>query len=248
MKRGFKKMLVAAALLVVLPTLAACGGKGNASGGDKGYVGVSMPTKSAERWIADGNNIVKQLKKKGYKTDLQYGEDKVENQVAQIENMITKGVDTLVIASIDGSALTDVLEKAHQSDIKVIAYDRLLMNSKYVDYYATFDNFGVGVLQASYIEEKLGLKDGNGPYNIELFGGSPDDNNALINYNGVMSVFKPYFDSKQLTVPSGQTKFNQIATLRWDGSTAQSRMDNLLSANYTDKNWMLCCHLMTQSV
>ena len=97
MKRGFKRMLVAAALLVVLPTLAACGGKGNASGGDKGYVGVSMPTKSAERWIADGNNIVKQLKKKGYKTDLQYGEDKVENQVAQIENMITKGVDTLVI-------------------------------------------------------------------------------------------------------------------------------------------------------
>ncbi len=175
------------------------------------------------------------MKKKGYKTDLQYGEDKVENQVAQIENMITKGVDTLVIASIDGSALTDVLEKAHQSDIKVIAYDRLLMNSKYVDYYATFDNFGVGVLQASYIEEKLGLKDGKGPYNIELFGGSPDDNNALINYNGVMSVFKPYFDSKQLTVPSGQTKFNQIATLRWDGSTAQSRMDNLLSANYTDK-------------
>ncbi|MGM0169070.1 multiple sugar-binding periplasmic receptor ChvE [Enterococcus sp. AZ135] len=234
MKRGFKKMLVAAISLVALSTLAACG-KGDASGGDKGYVGVSMPTKSAERWIADGNNIVKQLKKKGYKTDLQYGEDKVENQVAQIENMITKGVDTLVIASIDGSALTDVLEKAHQSDIKVIAYDRLLMNSKYVDYYATFDNFGVGVLQASYIEDKLGLKDGEGPYNIELFGGSPDDNNALINYNGVMSVFKPYFDSKQLTVPSGQTKFNQIATLRWDGSTAQSRMDNLLSANYTDK-------------
>ena len=128
-----------------------------------------------------------------------------------------------------------MLEKAHQADIKVIAYDRLLMNSKYVDYYATFDNFGVGVLQASYIEDQLGLKDGKGPYNIELFGGSPDDNNALINYNGVMSVFKPYFDSKQLIVPSGQTKFNQIATLRWDGSTAQSRMDNLLSANYTDK-------------
>lgn len=234
MKRGFKKMLLATISLIALSTLAACG-NGNASGGDKGYVGVSMPTKSAERWIADGNNIVKQLEKKGYKTDLQYGEDKVENQVAQIENMITKGVDTLVIASIDGSALTDVLEKAHQSDIKVIAYDRLLMNSKYVDYYATFDNFGVGVLQASYIEDKLGLKDGAGPFNIELFGGSPDDNNALINYNGVMSVFKPYFDSKQLTVPSGQTKFNQIATLRWDGSTAQSRMDNLLSANYTDK-------------
>lgn len=237
MRVGFKKAAALGALLLVgSMTLAACGSSGSGkSSGDKGYVGIAMPTKSAERWIADGNNMVDELEKLGYKTDLQYGEDKVENQVAQIENMITKGVDTLVIASIDGSALTDVLEKAHNEDIKVIAYDRLLMNSEYVDYYATFDNFGVGVLQASYIEEKLGLKDGDGPYNIELFGGSPDDNNALINFNGVMSVFQPYLDSKQLTVPSGQTSFNQIATLRWDGSTAQARMDNLLSANYTDK-------------
>lgn len=237
MKKGFlKKALVLSAALAMGAVLTACGSdSGKASGGDKGFVGIAMPTKSAERWIADGNNMVEALEDKGYKTDLQYGEDKVENQVAQIENMITKGVDTLVIASIDGSALTDVLEKAHQADIKVIAYDRLLMNSDYVDYYATFDNFGVGVLQASYIEDKLGLKDGEGPFNIELFGGSPDDNNALINYEGVMSVFQPYLDSKQLIVPSGQTNFNQIATLRWDGSTAQARMDNLLSANYTDK-------------
>ncbi|MGX7237818.1 multiple monosaccharide ABC transporter substrate-binding protein [Enterococcus phoeniculicola] len=217
-------------------SLAACGKtSGDTKSQDKGFVGIAMPTKSAERWIADGDNMVKQLEDKGYKTDLQYGEDKVENQVAQIENMITKGVDILVIASIDGSALTDVLDKANKEGIKVIAYDRLLMNSENVDYYATFDNFSVGVLQASYIEEALGLKDGKGPFNIELFGGSPDDNNALINYNGVISVLQPYFDSGQLVVPSGQTKFNQIATLRWDGSTAQARMDNLLSANYTDK-------------
>ncbi|HIX71205.1 MAG TPA: sugar-binding protein [Candidatus Enterococcus stercoravium] len=240
MNLGFKRALLAATTLVAGVMLAACGG-GSSSGdgggsGDKGYVGIAMPTKSAERWIADGNNMVDELKKLGYKTDLQYGEDKVENQVAQIENMITKGVDTLVIASIDGSALTDVLQKAADAKIKVIAYDRLLMNSENVDYYATFDNFGVGVLQATYIEEKLGLKDGEGPFNIELFGGSPDDNNALINYNGVMSIFQPYIDNGQLVVPSGQTSFNQIATLRWDGSTAQARMDNLLSANYTDKD------------
>lgn len=237
MKSFFKKALAITTLALAGGLLlTGCGdSKSGGGSGDKGFIGIAMPTKSAERWISDGNNMVEELNKLGYKTDLQYGEDKVENQVAQIENMITKGVDTLVIASIDGSALTDVLEKAHQSDIKVIAYDRLIMNSEYVDYYATFDNFGVGVLQASYIEEQLGLKDGKGPFNIELFGGSPDDNNALINYNGVLSVFQPYFDSKQLIVPSGQTKFNQIATLRWDGSTAQSRMDNLLSANYTDK-------------
>ena len=236
MNKRIKKGVILAAGLLLGLGLAACGkSSGDAKSQDKGFVGIAMPTKSAERWIADGDNMVKQLEEKGYKTDLQYGEDKVENQVAQIENMITKGVDILVIASIDGSALTDVLDKANKEGIEVIAYDRLLMNSENVDYYATFDNFSVGVLQASYIEEALGLKDGKGPFNIELFGGSPDDNNALINYNGVLSVLQPYFDSGQLIVPSGQTKFNQIATLRWDGSTAQARMDNLLSANYTDK-------------
>lgn len=238
MKLQMKKMVLVATTLLAGVALAACSSaEGSSSGGsgDKGYIGIAMPTKSAERWIGDGNNMVEELEKLGYKTDLQYGEDKVENQVAQIENMITKGVDTLVIASIDGSALTDVLQKAKDEEIKVIAYDRLLMNSENVDYYATFDNFGVGVLQASYIEEKLKLKEGEGPFTIELFGGSPDDNNALINYNGVMSVLQPYFDNGQLVVPSGQTSFNQIATLRWDGSTAQARMDNLLSANYTDK-------------
>lgn len=230
-RKYFLILLVALSLVLV-----ACSDSASSSGDEKGYIGIAMPTKSAERWIADGNNMVEELENLGYKTDLQYGEDKVENQVAQIENMIAKGVDTLVIASIDGSALTDVLEQANAADIDVIAYDRLLMNSEHVDYYATFDNFAVGVLQASYIEEELGLKEGEGPFNIELFGGSPDDNNALINYNGVMSIFQPYIDSGQLVVPSNQTNFNQIATLRWDGSTAQSRMDNLLSANYTDKD------------
>ncbi|CZR06337.1 multiple monosaccharide ABC transporter substrate-binding protein [Trichococcus ilyis] len=234
MKFNWKKSFLTATTLLSAVVLGACG-SGDAATDDAGYVGIAMPTKSAERWIADGNNMVTELEKLGYKTDLQYGEDKVENQVAQIENMITKGVDVLVIASIDGSALTDVLEKAANEGIEVIAYDRLLMNSEHVDYYATFDNFGVGVLQASYIEDALNLNEGEGPYNIELFGGSPDDNNALINYNGVMSVFQQYIESGQLVIPSEQTKFNQIATLRWDGSTAQARMDNLLSANYTDK-------------
>lgn len=216
--------------------LTACNSSnGKLGAGYKGYVGIVMPTKSAERWITDGNNMVNSLKAKGYKTDLQYGEDKLENQVAQIENMITKGVNILVVASIDGSALTDASEKEHEQGIKVIAYDRLLMNSRYVDYYSTFDNFAVGVLQASYLEKKLGLKEGKGPFTLELFGGSPDDNNAVINYKGVMSVLQPYIDKKQLVVPSKQTKFSQIATLRWDGSTAQARMDNLLSANYTKR-------------
>lgn len=219
-------------ILTAVITLTAC--SGGAVGGDEaGFVGIAMPTKSSERWVSDGENMAKEFEKLGYRTDLQYAEDVVENQISQIENMITKGVDILVIASIDGEALTDVLQKANEQGIDVIAYDRLIMNSDHVSYYATFDNFQVGVLQGTYIEEKLGLEDGEGPFNIELFAGSPDDNNAYFFFDGAMSVLKPYIDSGQLVVRSGQTDFNQIAILRWDGETAQERMDNLLSAHYT---------------
>ncbi|AEV19507.1 ABC-type xylose transport system periplasmic component-like protein [Geobacillus thermoleovorans CCB_US3_UF5] len=229
-----KRLLSVLTLLVFVLSLSACGGLGANGGKDAGFVGISMPTKSSERWIRDGENMVKEFKKLGYKTDLQYAEDVVENQVSQIENMITKGVNVLVIAPIDAEALTDVLEKAHKQGIKIISYDRLIKNSKYVDYYATFDNFKVGVLQGQYIEQKLGLKEGKGPFNIELFAGSPDDNNAYFFFDGAMSVLKPYIDSGKLVVRSGQTKFDQVATLRWDGATAQARMDNLLSAHYTN--------------
>lgn len=201
----------------------------------KGTIGVSMPTKSSARWIADGDNMVKSLKEKGYNVDLQYAEDDIPNQLAQIENMITKGVKVLVIAAIDGTTLSDALQQAASKGIKVIAYDRLIRNSKNVDYYATFDNFQVGVLQASYIEKALGLKEGKSPFNIELFGGSPDDNNAYFFYNGAMSVLEPYIKSGKLVVRSGQLGMDKVSTLRWDGAVAQARMDNLLSAYYADK-------------
>ncbi|MEY8877237.1 MAG: multiple monosaccharide ABC transporter substrate-binding protein [Leptothrix sp. (in: b-proteobacteria)] len=199
---------------------------------DKGTVGISMPTKSSARWIADGDNMVKVLKERGYKTDLQYADDDIPNQLAQIENMITKGVKVLVIASIDGTTLSKALQNAADKGIKVIAYDRLIKGSKNVDYYATFDNFQVGVLQAGSIVDKLGLKAGKGPFNIELFGGSPDDNNAFFFYDGAMSVLKPYIDSGKLVVRSKQMGMDKVGTLRWDGAVAQARMDNLLSAFY----------------
>jgi putative multiple sugar transport system substrate-binding protein len=200
---------------------------------DKGLVAISMPTKSSARWIADGSNMVKVFKEKGYRTDLQYAEDDIPNQLAQIENMVTKGPKVLVIAAIDGTTLSDALQKAADKGIKVIAYDRLIRNSKNVDYYATFDNFQVGVLQAGYIEKALKLKEAKGPFSIELFGGSPDDNNAFFFYNGAMSVLKPYLDSGKLVVRSKQMGMEKVSTLRWDGAVAQARMDNLLSAYYT---------------
>nr|WP_315838553.1 multiple monosaccharide ABC transporter substrate-binding protein [Bradyrhizobium prioritasuperba] len=201
----------------------------------KSTVGIAMPTKSSARWIDDGNNIVKVLKERGYNTDLQYAEDDIPNQLSQIENMVTKGAKVLVIASIDGTTLSDVLKQARDKGVTVIAYDRLIRDTANVDYYATFDNFQVGVLQAQSIEQGLGLKDGKGPFNIELFGGSPDDNNAYFFYNGAMSVLQPYIDSGKLVVASKQMGMDKVSTLRWDPATAQARMDNLLSAFYTNK-------------
>lgn len=199
---------------------------------DKGTVGVSMPTKSSTRWISDGNSMVSALAAKGYKADLQFADDDIPNQLAQIENMITKGVKVLVIAAIDGTTLSNALQKAADKGIKVVSYDRLILGSKNVDYYATFDNFQVGVLQAQSLEKALGLKEGKGPFNIELFGGSSDDNNAFFFYDGAMSVLQPYIDKGKLVVQSKQLGMNKVSTLRWDGAVAQARMENLLSAYY----------------
>ncbi len=238
MKR--KKLGFLAILFSLLLVLAACGGgeKSSGSGEDgesseSGLIGVAMPTKSSQRWVDDGNNMVEQLEALGYETDLQYAEDDVDKQIEQIENMIVKGAKVLVVASIDGTALTNVLQKANDQGIEVIAYDRLIMESEHVSYYATFDNFQVGVLQASYIEEALNLKEEAGPFNIELFGGSPDDNNAYFFWDGAMSVLQPYIDEGKLVVQSGQTDFEQAATMRWDGNTAKSRMENILSSSYS---------------
>ncbi len=199
-------------------------------------VGISMPTKSSARWIDDGNNMVKQFQDAGYDTDLQYAEDDIPNQLAQVENMITKGVDVLVIAAIDGTTLSNALANAKAADIKVIAYDRLIRDTPDVDYYATFDNFKVGVEQANSLVRGLEERFADGkPWNVELFGGSPDDNNAYFFYDGAMSVLQPLIDDGSVVIPSGQTGMDKVGTLRWDGAVAQARMDNLLSANYTDK-------------
>ncbi len=229
-------LLITVLMLVSVFTSAANFAPAPAAVDTKGMlVGISMPTKSSERWISDGESMVKAFEAMGYKTDLQFAEDDIPNQVAQIENMVTKGAKVLIIAAIDGSTLSDVLAKAKENGVLVMAYDRLITKTKDVDYYATFDNFGVGVIQGSQIIEALGLEDGKGPFNIELFGGSPDDTNAFYFYDGAMSVLQPYIDKGKLVVVSGQMGMDKVSTLRWDGAVAQARMDNLLSANYTDK-------------
>ncbi|MET8975941.1 multiple monosaccharide ABC transporter substrate-binding protein [Streptomyces sp. NPDC004539] len=221
-------------------TLSACGQSGEGGSDEKSsdstkgaLVGISMPTKSSERWIADGKNVVKDLEAKGYKTKLVYGEDEPDQQVSQIENLITQGVKALIIAAIDNKSLNNVLQQAADAKIPVISYDRLILGTKNVDYYASFDNEKVGQLQAQYLVDKLGLASGKGPFNIELFAGSNDDNNTKYFFGGAMSVLKPYIDSKKLVVKSGQTELTKVTTLRWDGATAQRRMEDILTSTYT---------------
>ncbi|WP_329338043.1 sugar ABC transporter substrate-binding protein [Streptomyces sp. NBC_00663] len=227
-----RTVLAGAASLAL--TLSACGlesdtsdtGSGSSEGGT---VGIAMPTRSSDRWLTDGKSVVANLKAKGYKTKLVYGDDDPKAQVAQIEKLVGEGVDALIIAAIDNKSLNAVLKKAADADILVIAYDRLIMGTKNVDYYVSFDNEMVGRMQAHHIIEKLGLDKGKGPFNIELFAGSPDDNNTKYFFDGSMALLQPYLDSKQLVVPSGQTELDKITTLRWDGPTAEKRMNRVLS-------------------
>jgi len=177
----------------------------------------------------------KMLEAAGYEVVLEYADNKVEQQVTQIENMVTKGCKVIVIASIDGTALKGVLADAAKEGIKIIAYDRLILDSPDVDYYATFDNYLVGKIQGDYIVKALGLDSGKGPFNLEVFGGSPDDNNAYFFNNGAMDALKPYIESGKLVINSGQVKMEQIAIQGWKSEGAQARMDNLLTAHYADK-------------
>jgi putative multiple sugar transport system substrate-binding protein len=254
----FKKLLGAAALTSAAAlVLAGCAGGGASTTTEStstestetteavagGLIGVSMPTQSSTRWISDGENIKEVMEAAGFEVDLQYAEDDIPTQVAQLEAMLTKGAKALIIAAIDGTQLTDVLQAAADSGVPVIAYDRLIRDSENVDYYATFDNFQVGVQQATsllvgmgvYASEDSTSADGPnaaGPWNVELFAGSLDDNNAFFFFNGAMSVLQPLIDEGVLVVKSGQTEIEQVATLRWDGAVAQKRMEDLLVGNY----------------
>jgi putative multiple sugar transport system substrate-binding protein len=244
----FRNLVASAAAATTLTLgLAACGSSTksvdatSSSGSNAGaLVGVTMPTKSSERWIHDGDNLKAALVKLGYKVDLEYAENDIPTQVNQIEDQITKGAKLLIIASIDGTAITTQLQEAADKHIPVIAYDRLIRNSPNVDYYATFDNYKVGVQQATSLLVGLGLKkeDGSdgtakGPFNIEVFAGSPDDNNATFFFNGAMDTLKPYIQNGTLVVKSGETDFKTVAILRWDPATAQKRMEDLLTKTYS---------------
>lgn len=248
MKNRMKKLAAIGLAAVMVFSLAACTSGENASSSSSssekeektteagtGKIGVAMPTKDLQRWNQDGENMKKQLEDAGYEVDLQYANNDVQTQVSQIENMISGGCDALVIASIDGESLGTPLKTAEEEKIPVIAYDRLIMNSSAVSYYATFDNYLVGQKQGEYIVEALDLDNADGPFNMEIFTGDPGDNNVNFFFGGAMDVLQKYIDDGKLVVQSGQVTKEEVATAEWSTEKAQSRMDAILASNYADK-------------
>lgn len=228
-----KRKLMAATLcasmvagMVVVPTVV--------KAESKGLIGVAMPTQDLQRWNQDGENMKKQLEEKGYEVDLQFAGNDVATQVSQVENMIANGDQLLVVASIEGDSLGTVLAQAKENDIPVIAYDRLIMNTDAVSYYATFDNYLVGKTQGEYLVEALDLENQDGPFNIEFVTGDPGDNNVNFFFGGAMDVLQPYIDEGKLVVPSGQMTKDEVATANWATETAQARFENILSSYYAD--------------
>ena len=226
-----KKLAIMATVAAM--SVAAFGTVANAEE-SKGVIGVAMPTQDLQRWNQDGENMKAQLEEKGYTVDLQYAGNDVQTQVSQIENMIANGDQLLVIASIEGDSLGTVLAQAKEAEIPVVSYDRLIMNTDAVSYYATFDNYLVGKTQGQYIVDALDLENQDGPFNLEMVTGDPGDNNVNFFFGGAMDVLQPYIDEGKLVVPSGQMTKDEVATAGWDTATAQSRFENILSSFYAD--------------
>lgn len=250
MKRTGLRILGVTGVVALGLSMAACandgGSGGNEGGGDGGEgaeqnltVGVAMPNETYERWVQDGNAVKDQLEEAGYEVDLQYAADDIPTQQEQIEQMITNGADILIVASIDGTALANQLQGAADEGIPVIAYDRLINDTEAVDFYVTFDNYTVGVQQATSLLTGLGYLDEEGNETdldetkyVELFGGAPIDNNSMFFYNGAIDTLQPYIDEGLLEVRSGQTSFDQVKTDDWEGANAQQRMDDILTQHY----------------
>lgn len=246
MRKTLKVLAVATTVGVM--ALAGCGrqeatpqpgASGSASGGTTAgfpkdsYIGVALPQKTSENWVLAENLFKTDLGSAGYKFDVQFANSGVSEQQNQISTMVTKGAKVIVVGAIDGSQLGTQLKQAHDAGATVIAYDRLLLNTDAVDYYIAYDNRKVGQLQGQALLDGMAKKKPNGPYNVELFAGSPDDANAKVFFDGAMDVLKPKIDDGTLKVVSGQTSFDQAVTQGWKAENAQKRMDTLLSGNYT---------------
>ena len=233
--------------LVVLTAMLAVAAMGTMANAEGEKIGVAMPTQDLQRWNQDGSNMKAELEAKGYEVDLQYAGNDSATQASQIENMIANGDQLLVVASIDGDSLGTVLAQAKEANIPVISYDRLIMNTDAISYYATFDNYLVGKTQGEFLVDALDLENADGPFNLEIVTGDPGDNNVNFFYGGAMDVLQPYIDEGKLVVPSGQIAKEEVATANWATDAAQSRFENILSSNYADGTNLDAVHASNDS-
>lgn len=238
-----KKFLAGLLVTAMVASMTACGSDptaNNNSSSDKNSdsgkkkVGISMPTKSLERWNRDGSYLEEQFKKEGYDVEITYSDNDTDQQVNDIQNMISDNVDILVVAAIDGDTLSTVLADAKDQNIPVISYDRLIMNTDAISYYVSFDNYKVGQLQGQYIIDTLKLDGSKKKYNMEVTAGDPADNNATFFYNGAMDTLKKYIDDGTVKIVSKQQDFESVATQQWSTDEALNRMQNILSSYYAD--------------
>jgi len=238
--KNMKFVRIIAGVSLCLVTLMAIGcGFGSK---DEVMIGVSMPTKVMQRWNQDGENMERKLAEHGYKVDLQFADNDPGLQIAQIDKMLADGCKVVVVTAVDANSLSEVLDRAKEMGRRVISYDRLIMNTDAVDYYTSFDNLTVGTMQGEYIVDKLGLKNGAGPFTMEIVAGSLDDNNSRPFFEGAMDILRPYIKSGQLIVKSGQTDLKSCATLHWQSYIAKARMTLILNAFYVnDKLDVVLC-------
>lgn len=232
----------AAIAAIAALALTACGRSetgttGGGTGGGEAFpknssIGVALPQKTSENWVLAEKLFNDGLNGAGFKADVQFANGGVSEQQNQISAMVTKGAKVIIVGAIDGAQLGTQLKQAKDSGATIIAYDRLLLNTENVDYYVAYDNFKVGELQGQALLDGMKAKKPSGPYNIELFAGSPDDANAKVFFDGAMSVLKPKIDDGTLKVVSGQTSFERAVTQGWKAENAQRRADTLLTGSY----------------
>ncbi|SDI15831.1 sugar-binding protein [Nonomuraea jiangxiensis] len=249
MRTYFARSIAAVGAVALLTLGAGCaseregttsaGTSGSSTAAAKGFpadslIGVALPAKTSENWVLAGDLFTTGLQEAGFKSDVQYAgaSTTVADQQAQISSMVTKGAKVIVIGATDAAQLSTQVSQAKQAGATVIAYDRLITNTPDVDYYIAFDNFKVGQLQGQALLDGMKAKKEKGPWTIELFSGSPDDNNSSVFFNGAMDVLKPLIDKGDVVVGSGQTDIKQTAIQGWKAENAQQRMDALMTSTY----------------
>ena len=225
----YAKFLCMAMLLVFTVVLSGCGSSAQT---EKSTIAVCFPN-TTQSWQRNGDSLQQLLTEDGFNVDTQFSAT-VEEQQKQIKDTISKNPDCIVIAAIDSEALVDVLADAKKKNIPVIAFERMLMDTDAVSYYASFDGAAVGESMGEYLESVLNLKNGGGPYNIEFFAGSPTDSGATVYFNNAYKVLEPYLKNGQLVCRSGQTKFEQVAVAEWNSANARPRIQEIFNKYYSD--------------